>query len=164
MDNKYIKCSIDIKDNDIYIKGSIINPENYKNMFIIAPSPLNKNSSYSGSALPFPNSDIAFENTKNNYIIKNDGLIDTIFKYPNSFYDIDGKTKIVPSIFFILDKNKIVYNLPDLYKLKTLNDRFKYNDTYNPFFYDKDRLLTKIDTSENLMYKYSKLKISNNIA
>jgi hypothetical protein len=28
-----------------------------------------------------------------------------------------------------------------LYKLKTLNDRFKYNDQHNPSFYDKDKIL-----------------------
>lgn len=166
MNNKYINCSIDIDNNDdnIYIKGFVVNPTSYNKMFIIAPNPLYKNSSYSGSALPYPNSDIAFDNTKNIFNINSDGLFEVVFKYPNSFYEVDGKTKIGPSIFFILDKNKLIYNLPELYKLKTLNDRFKYNDQHNPSFYDKDKILCKIDTSENTMYKYSNLKVSNNIA
>ena len=59
--------NITINNNKILIKGTITIP--YKNAKIIAANPIDMMSNYSGSGLPFPSSEIAFENTPNIYIL-----------------------------------------------------------------------------------------------
>ena len=167
MNNNFINCSITINDNKtISLKGNIINPSNFKSMYICASNPIFNISSFSGRNLPYPSYYIAFDNTLNHYNINNDGIIDTIFQYPNSYYDETGINKIPPTIYFHLDNNVYSYKLPDLFINKTLTDRFRTinNGTSDPSFYAKKEFLLSIDTSENIMYEYSKLKISNNIA
>jgi hypothetical protein len=53
--------------------------------------------------------EIAFENTKNHYNIDSSGIINTTFKYPNSYYDVTGKIKIPPTIYFHLDDKVFKY-------------------------------------------------------
>jgi len=158
--NDFVSCKININGRDINIKGSIKNPSNFKKKVICAANPIDIRTSYSGSALPFPNEIIAFENTKNFFEIKDDGIIDTNFKYPNSYYSPDGLTKIKSPIIFILDDNKFILELDDLCPLKTLRDR-KRND---PSFYALKELLLPIGTAEETMINYSSAKIKYNIA
>ena len=167
MNNEFIECSI-VKNNDstLTLSGKILNPSIFNKMYICAANPVNICSSYSGYALPYPSYHIAFENTTNHYNIESSGIINTTFKYPNTYYDVTGKNKIPPTIFFNLDDKKFKYELPDLYILKTLNDRFRSlnNGTQDPSFYAKKELLLPIDTAENTMYNISKLKFIDNIA
>ncbi len=166
MNNEYINCSI-VKNKDLTLtlSGNITNTS-FKKMYICASNPITPHSSYSGNALPYPSYEIAFENTKNHYNIDSSGIINTTFKYPNSYYDVTGKIKIPPTIYFHLDDKVFKYELPDLYVLKTLNDRFRSlnNGTQEPSFYAKKELLLPIDTAENTMYNISNLKFTKNIA
>ena len=167
MNNNFINCSITINDNKtISLKGNILNPSNFKVMYICASNPIINITSYSGKNLPYPSYNIAFDNTKNHYNINSDGNIDTIFYYPNSYYDETGINKILPTIYFHLDNNVYNYTLPDPFVLKTLTDRFRTtNDgSQDTSFFAKKEFLLPNDTSENVMYSYSKLKINNNIA
>jgi hypothetical protein len=155
-----IDCSIELNGKKLFIKGFLKNPSNYKKKTLLAPNPPDINYSYSGSALPFPCEEIALENTKNIYNIENDGIIDCIFTFPNSFYSIDGYNKIISPIILILDNNKIIYELNDLCPLKTLKDRIRGN----PSFYAIKELILPVATAENTMYNYSNAKIKYNIA
>ena len=65
-------------------------------------------SSFSGSGLPYPNRDIAYENTKNQGIIQ---VLGDVFSLnilkPNSYYENQGKTLIRPHVnFMFIDGNE----------------------------------------------------------
>ena len=106
--------------SSINIKGSVKNKVIYNNIIIVAPNPIDRMSNYSGSGLPFPNYEIAFENTPNMHTIDSSGTFDISFKYPNSFYIPDGINKIKPSIFFIFTDNDIAcLQKMDLYMMET---------------------------------------------
>jgi hypothetical protein len=68
--NEFISCAFSINGMNVNIKGTLNNASIYKKKFVIAPTPSNKITSYSGSSLPYPNEEIAFQNTKNLYEIK----------------------------------------------------------------------------------------------
>jgi len=157
--DNHINCSFKLNGNNLIIKGNLNNPFTYKKKIIIAPNPPDIRTSYSGNALPFPCEEIAFENTKN-YKEINDGNIDLIFTFPNSYYTPDGYKKIISPVVFILDDIKIIYELHDLCPLKTLKDRVRGN----PSFYAIKEILLPIATAENTMYNYSSAKIKYNIA
>ena len=158
--NEFVSCIINIDGLNVSIKGSLINPSLYKKKVVIAPAPISKMTSYSGSALPYPNEEIAFENTKNIFEISDNGVIDTIFQYPNSYYSQDGITKIKSPIIIIFDENKYIIELNDLCPLKTLRDR-KRGD---PIFYALKELILPVGTAEETMKNYSAAKIKYNIA
>lgn len=158
--NDFISCIIEINNKLVNIKGTLNNPSIFKKKVIIAPNPVDLRLSYSGSALPFPNEEIAFQNTKNIFIINDDGIINTSFKYPNSYYSFDGLNKIKSPILFIFDDNKFILELNDLCPLKTLTDR-KRSD---PNFYALKELLIPIGTAEETMNYYLSTKIKYNIA
>jgi hypothetical protein len=147
------------------INGSIKNNTMYKDIIIIAPNPINRMSNYSGSGLPYPNYEIAFENTPNIHKIEASGIFDITFKYPNSFYMPDGMNKIKPSIFFIFNTidNKtfrLQYELHDINALRTLINR---SSRKNPEFYAAKDYILPIDTAEKVMLAYSRAKIENDI-
>ncbi len=147
------------------ITGSIKNQVLYNNIIIIAPNPIDRMSNYSGSGLPFPNYEIAFENTPNIHNIDSSGNFDISFKYPNSFYIPDGINKIKPSLFFIFtDSNnnsfRLQYELHDINALRTLVNR---SSRKSPEFYGAKDYILPIDTAEKVMYAYSRAKIENDI-
>ena len=104
-DNYFVSCSVSFENDYKYLTiiGNVKNPMLYKQMLMLAPNPIDRMTNYSGSGLPFPCAEIAFDNTPNRHIINNSGSFSMKFKYPNSYYAQDGCTKILPSIFFILD-------------------------------------------------------------
>ena len=149
----------------INIKGSLKNKVIYNNVIIIAPNPIDRMSNYSGSGLPFPNYEIAFENTPNIHTIDSSGVFDISFKYPNSFYIPDGINKIKPSLFFIFTDStnnsfRLQYDLHDINALRTLVNR---SSRKNPEFYGAKDYILPIDTAEKVMYAYSRAKIENDI-
>jgi hypothetical protein len=151
--------------SSINIKGSVKNKIIYNNIIIIAPNPIDRMSNYSGSGLPFPNYEIAFENTPNIHTIDSSGVFDIYFKYPNSFYIPDGINKVKPSIFFIFTDNndnsfRLQYELHDINALRTLVNR---SSRKNPEFYGAKDYILPIDTAEKVMYAYSRAKIENDI-
>jgi|694.fasta_scaffold08962_10 hypothetical protein len=160
-DSEYANINItNINNKQLKINGFIKNPNNYTNMAVIAPNPMDKITSYSGKGLPFPCETIAFENTPNFFIIPNTGIIDTVFTYPNSYYTPDGYTKIKSPVIIKLDSIKIIIELKDNCPLKTLRDRVRGN----PNFYGLKELILPIGTAENVMRDYSTAKVLYNIA
>lgn len=163
IDNEFISCTIIENDTDvnfININGIIKNPQFYKKMVVMAPNPIDKITSFSGKGLPFPCEMIAFDNTPNFKTINNDGNINVIFKYPNSYYTPDGYNKISSPVVFSLDDKKIIIELKDLCPLKTLRDR-KRGD---PNFYGVREFVLPIGTAEEVMNNYSYAKYTLNIA
>ena len=158
--DNYIDCSITIEDKNVIIKGTLKNPNSYKKKIITAPNPPDKMTSYSGSSLPFPCEGIALENTKNYKEIDNSGIIDVTFIFPNSYYSPDGYNKIKSPIILLIDDKKIIYELANIFPLKTLRDRVRGN----PSFYAIKEILLPIATAENNMYNYAEAKIKYNIA
>ena len=158
-----VNCSIIEDENDknyIIIKGNIKNPNNYTKMAVMAPNPIDKITSFSGKALPYPCEMIAFENTPNFKIINKDGIINSTMKYPNSYYSPDGYTKIVSPIIICLDEKKIIIEMKDKCPLKTLRDRQRGN----PSFYGRREFILPIGTAEEVMRNYSYAKYKYNIA
>ena len=147
------------------ITGSIKNYAMFKNIIIIAPNPIDRMSNYTGSGLPFPNYEIAFENTPNIHKIDTSGVFDISFKYPNSFYMPDGINKIKPSVYFVFTANdtksfRLQYELHDINALRTLVNR---SSRKTPEFYGAKDYILPIDTAEKVMYAYSRAKIENDI-
>ena len=149
----------------VKLVGNVKNHSLYKNILLMAPNSIDRMSNYSGSGLPFPNNQIAFENTPNKLDITSTGIIDTEFSYPNSFYMPDGIKKIVSSIFLQLTYNNdevkhFFYKLHDINALRTLINR---ESRKNPEFYGAKDYILPIATSENVMRAYAKAKIENDI-
>jgi hypothetical protein len=147
------------------LTGSVKNIAMFNHIVIIAANPIDRMSNYSGSGLPFPNYEIAFENTPNIQKVDASGIFDITFKYPNSFYMPDGIKKILPSVYFIFTDNnnntfRIQYELHDLLALRTLVNR---SSRKNPEFYGAKDYILPIDTAEKVMYAYSRAKIENDI-
>jgi hypothetical protein len=164
---KYIKLKIEINNNKISIDGILLDDiKNYKSVKLFAANPIDRMVNYSGSGLPFPNNTIAFENTQNILIIKENSF-KTEFGYPNSFYTIDGFNKIEPSIFIhiVTLTNNNIYekmSLTDLYPLKSLTYRHSRNT--EPVYYDHKNHVLPVDTAEEVMKAYAKLKLSERIS
>ena len=149
----------------VSIRGNVKNPQMYKNIVVMAPNPIDRMSNYSGSGLPFPNNEIAFQNTPNKIDITGSGIIEGTFLYPNSFYMHDGINKIVSSIFLQLfdkyDKVKhLHYELDDVNALRTLINR---KSRTNPEFYAAKDYILPIATAENVMRAYAAAKIEHDI-
>jgi hypothetical protein len=149
----------------LQISGAVKNNALYNSVVIIAANPIDRMSNYSGSGLPFPNYEIAFENTPNIHKVDSSGTFNISFKYPNSFYTPDGINKIIPSIYFVITDNannsfRIQYELHDIVALRTLVNR---SSRKNPEFYAAKDYVLPIDTAENVMRAYARAKIENDI-
>lgn len=155
-----INCRVFREDKYMIIKGNLRNPGSYSRKTIVAPNPPDIRSSYSGTALPFPCQEIAFEKTKNIYEISNTGIIDIRFNFPNSYYNPEGLKKMVSPFVLILDNNNYVYETKDFCPLKTLRDRVRGN----PSFYALKEVVLPVADAEDTMYNYSKIKSEMNLA
>jgi len=139
--NQHAWCKIIINSDDtILVQGGLFNPLLYSERYVLAPNPIDRMFNYTGSGLPFPCANIAFEGTPNQAQIDISGLFNVVFKYPNSYYLPDARTKIAPSVFLSLSKNNmeepelVRFELPDPLPLKTLSYR---DGRDGPEFYDR---------------------------
>tara|TARA_B110000003_G_C16649836_1_gene533685 strand:+ start:514 stop:1002 length:489 start_codon:yes stop_codon:yes gene_type:complete len=158
INNKYISADITIDKKTIVISGT----KKYNNPInIMAANPPDILGNYSGTSLPFPNTDIAFEKTKNKFNIKSQN-INIKLEYPNSYYCIlNGKDKIPPTIY-ITDENNdniISFALEDNCPLKTLISR-NYNNL--PEFYNDKNHVLPTTTGYKSMMNYANYKLLNN--
>lgn len=169
-DDEYVTCSVNFspKYEYVYIQGQIKNPSAYSRIMIIAPNPIDRMTNYSGSGLPFPCSEIAFENTPNKYIISplSNGNFDVTFRYPNSFYLPNGVDKLKSPIYFVLylpnsDVNYTRFELHDLCVLRTLTHR---SARKGPEFYGAKDYVLPIANAETVMREYARAKVEHDIA
>lgn len=166
--DNFMNCNIIYLDEQkINISGSILNYHNISSVLIIAPNPVDIKGSYSGKGLPFPCAEIAFDNTPNKHLIDSESkTFNVIFSYPNSYYSVADKHKIISSVFFVIefnDGNKIFqrFELEDRYYLRTLINR---ESRIGPEFYSNKYNVLPIDTAEQLMYQYAIYKTKNKAA
>ena len=129
-------------DDILSISGNVVDAPSYTEMIMIAANPIDRMMNYSGSGLPYPTPYIAFEGTPNQYVIGGDGVINTMFARPNSYYSTDTYTRIQPSVFVKLYKNNteepitIQFKLEDKHPLKSVFYR-KERSERGPYFYEK---------------------------
>jgi hypothetical protein len=166
-DNEFLQCKVDfINMHKIKLSGIVPNMLYFKSVLLIAPNSATKTASYSGTGLPFPCADIAFEGTPNIYQVEPSGTIDTIFSYPNSYYTVANKKKIVSSLFAIIethDGKQHFLRLPlkDMYPLRTLVNR---ETRTGPEFYALKHEILPVDSADIIMQEYAKIKVKYGIA
>lgn len=101
------------KDNSFIIngklKGDILNLSLNNNLYLKywAANTPTYNSNFSGSGLPFPTEEIAFENSNNHGIAKvSNGNFSFSMRYPNSYYKNMGTEYVFPEVMVkIFDNN-----------------------------------------------------------
>ncbi len=113
------------------ITGSLYYPNFVKKLFVKynASNPPNYNSSFSGSGLPYPNEEIAFENTPNKGIVEIlNGDFKIKIKYPNSYY---SNMRYVPPEIRLLIVDKDNNSLSDIMNIN-LGDGIPYRTLTMP--------------------------------
>lgn len=166
--NEHVSCIVDvIGDQKIIVQGKVTNANRYRKMEVLAPHPIDRRTSYHGSGLPFPCPKIALDGTPNTVTPDKEGNFFATFAYPNSYYTVDGTTKVKPSIFVALTPNNpsietiyIRFELPEdpTLFLRTLTYRPGHGN--GPIFYAaKDTLLDPLPRSaEHVMRSIKELK------
>jgi hypothetical protein len=113
-----------------------------------AASPPTYSLSFAGSGLPYPNEEVALENTPNQGVaeVKN-GSFEFALEYPNSYYNHFLKKYVPPQVKFIYcDKNgdsksdTYVANLGDGIPFRSLVDTKKRDWNDGPLFYCNNNL------------------------
>ena len=166
--NEHLQCTAQlIHDRSVQLSGKVNHPKYYKRMELIAPAPIDRRVSYSGSGLPFPCAAIALDGTPNHHEIQADGSFSTTFAYPNSYYSSDAAEKIPPSVFVVLHPtsggapNWIRFELPDDLPVRTLTHRAERT---GPEFYAKKDDIVGIQGAEATMYAIANAKIKYGLA
>jgi len=155
-------------DYKLIINGTINNPENYVRMELLAPNPVDRGASYSGSGLPYPCPSIAFDESPNYYLIPENGHFNNVvFSYPNSYYTIGGPNKVPSSLFITLhpknnDKIHLRFELKDLFPLKTLT--YRPHNVGGPIYYSVKEQLIEIQGAEATARTYADYKAKYDIA
>jgi|LakMenEpi03Aug12_release.lakeMendotaPanAssembly.Ray.scaffolds.fasta_scaffold379511_1 hypothetical protein len=98
-----------INNQKYQVKGSYTGSGS-PNLFFYAASPPNYIQSFSGSGLPYPNPEIAYENTPNHKVVNLNNpnsmnQFDIEFFFPNSYYHEQGRIYVPPHINLIFGKN-----------------------------------------------------------
>jgi hypothetical protein len=169
--NAHVNCVIqELPDHELRLSGIVLNPSKYKRIEVIASNPIDRMTNYSGSGLPFPSGAVAFEATPNwiNIDPASDGHFDGVFKYPNSYYTQDAKTKIKPSVFVILtpasgDPTFVRLELPDPLPIRTLTYR-EGRDALGPSFYTIKDDIIGVRTAEETMRRLAAAKMERGLA
>ena len=117
-------------DSDIFIvSGQFIGVLN-NSLRYWAANPIPRMYSYSGSGLPYPNAEVAYENTPNQgeILIDNDGKFSIKLDHPSGYYVRQGKILMKPHIHLKINNDSTVYTvmIADYFpyrSLKNLPDR-----------------------------------------
>jgi len=167
--NDHVECTILMHGPHVKVSGQVRNPSEFKEMVIIAATPVDRMTSYSGSGLPWPCPNIAFDNTPNKATINQTGAFDVTFDYPNSYYSNDMLQRVGPSVFFILQRSMgdpAFVRIPlqethaDILPLRTLTHR---PGRTGPEFYAKKDALPPM-TAEQVMLTIKEYKAKYDIA
>ena len=133
---------LDSGKGEFVVKGNIMeNAMQDSTISFWAPNPPDYITSYTGSVLPFPNPDVAFENTPNRGAVQlKGGTFEFRVKYPNAFYMNMGTDYIEPTVFIKLcNSNKIhTVKLGDGYPFRMLTYPPSYPNSRkrtSPIFY-----------------------------
>lgn len=170
-ENQYVSCVVEITETGaVDISGSIVNMASYNKVEVVAPAPIDRMMNYSGSGLPFPCAEIAFENTPNRILVDASGKFKGRFAYPNSYYTHDAFKKIVSSIFVVLHPNAsaqdpivVRMELPEQVPLtvRSLTHRPKRTD---PEFYRQKEDIIGVRGAEATMRALNDVKVYMGLA
>jgi len=155
-DNSYLFAHITIDGFPVVrIQGTIKEPSRFMKVEVVAANPPMSMTNYSGSGLPYPCADHAFENTPNHQII--DGpTFDVQFEYPNSYYVDGATTKVAPSVFFGFTTHSstaptfVRLDLPDPLPLRTLTHR---PTRKGPEFYSRKAEIIGVPSSQEALLR-----------
>jgi len=168
--NEYVsgKANINFNTQTVYLQGMVPNFAKYAKVAIIAARPPDRMTSYAGSGLPFPCSQVAFDNSPNNTLVDKSGTFNIIFKYPNSYYAPDMLTKIPPAVYFVFYKSQTEESFAsriDLYdNLPVRSLVYRANFYKGPGFYSAKEPLIGIRSAEDTMRMLAKYKSLYDIA
>lgn len=99
-----------VRNNNKYkVKGSYTGGDR-PTLYFYAASPSNYIQSFAGSGLPYPNPEIAYENTPNRKVVNmNDpnsmNQFDIEFYFPNAYYHEQGRIYVPPHINLLFGEN-----------------------------------------------------------
>ena len=173
-DNAYLSCQIQFVEPvslngvpRLTIQGTIKNKNAYSKIFLVAPNPPMTMTNYSGSGLPYPCANQAFENTPS-YVDIHESVFHTTIFYPNSYYAVGGMEKIGPSILFgfvpqsSIKPTYVRLELPDRLPLRTLTHR---SSRTGPEFYAKKAEIIGVpESQEALLRQIGEVKIKYGVA
>ena len=90
----------DPNQSDIHVHGTITEMVDDDRIMYLAAAPPDYRTSYTGSALPFQNADIAFHNTPNKgEKVLRGNRFDVDLLFPNSYYEGLGRYLIPPTLY-----------------------------------------------------------------
>lgn len=90
---------LDSGEGEYVVKGSIATKTLDATILFWAPNPPTYTTSYSGSGLPYPSPDVAYENTPNRGAVKSSGgNFEFRVRYPNSYYIGLGSVYVEPCV------------------------------------------------------------------
>lgn len=90
---------LDSGEGEYIVKGKVDIKSSNATIMFWAPNPPTYSTSYSGSGLPYPNPEIAYENTPNRGAVKTrDGSFEFRVRYPNAYYMGLGSVYMEPSV------------------------------------------------------------------
>ena len=142
------------KDNSFIIngklKGDLLNLSLNNNLYLKywAANTPTYNSNFSGSGLPFPTEEIAFENSNNHGVSKiSNGNFSISMRYPNSYYKNMGTEYVFPEVMVkIFDNNNVAVsniqhiNLGEGIPFRSLTWPWQRDWNEGPLFYKVDNL------------------------
>ena len=100
----YSSCKgivLDSGEGEFVFNGSVATKTGDATILYWAANPPNYMENFSGSGLPYPNPDIAFENTPNRGAVKiSGGAFSFRVRYPNSYYVGLGTVLVEPCVHF----------------------------------------------------------------
>lgn len=141
-----IKVDNNKNSNQYVISGSVMGGNILNKLFVkyIASNPPTYNANFSGSGLPFPTEDIAFENTPNKGTVEViDGKFTVKIKYPGSYYQNMGTVYVPPQIKLLLVNkdnktigDEIIIKLGEGIPFRTLTWPIQRDWNKGPNFYD----------------------------
>ena len=123
--------------------------------------------SYTGSALPFPDAEIAFQNTKNKgNFIPTSSSFDLTLRTPNSYYSHLGSRLIPPHVIFTVETNgqveKEIIELGEIAPFRTLSYQSVPAPRNGPSFYDRSSMKLGRSQEEILRSSGYRLTTPNN--
>lgn len=97
---------LDKGNGEYVVKGKVESETTNPKIIFWAPNPPTYTTSYSGSGLPFPNAEIAYENTPNQgAVIATNRNFEFRVRYPNAFYMGLGSLYVEPCVHIKVCEN-----------------------------------------------------------
>tara|TARA_Y100000389_G_scaffold179456_1_gene193539 strand:+ start:19798 stop:20337 length:540 start_codon:yes stop_codon:yes gene_type:complete len=141
--------------------------DKYTEVSYLAAQPPNLLQSYTGSALPFPDAEIAYQNTINKGSFKpNSANLSISMKFPNAYYSHLGSRLINPHVILTVSHNnkvdREIIELGEIAPFRLLSYQSNPVPRISPLFYHRETK-QKTPSQEELLRKSGyKLKTPNN--